>query len=88
LFFEHDHLFSDVVDFNVVNQALPMAASLRFNEFKNSDTEFESLTEPEFLKGVCETNMYCNKPFLAEKSFCKAVSPYNTLLEWSFQRPC
>ena len=74
LFFEHDHLFTDVVDFNVVNQAFANGCKLlRFNEFKNSDTEFESLTEPELLKGVCETNMYCNKPFLAEKSFCQEL---------------
>jgi len=74
LLFEHDHLFSICIDQDIVNRAFAGGCKLlRFNEFENLNTDFEALLESEDIEGVCETNMYCNKPFIALTSFCREL---------------
>jgi len=79
LFFEHDHLFLDCVDWRVVGEAFAMGLRmLRFNEFKNVSRPeaFEVVSPHPQSKSICLTNYYCNKPYLAETEFCLGLFEY------------
>jgi len=74
LFFEHDHLFLSSIDQNIVNRAFARGCKLlRFNRSQNINTDFEILVNSENIEGVCETNMYCNGPFIADTKFCRRL---------------
>jgi hypothetical protein len=76
LFFEHDHLFLRGLDWQVVDQAFNAGTKmLRFNESTNiSHTDWRETVQPAgFMDQICETNYYCNKPFLARTTFCRQL---------------
>ena len=76
LFFEHDHLFRRELDWSLIDCAFEADAQmLRFNEFDNTSHENlrEVVRESDFSKQVCETNVYCNKPFLSKTLFCRRL---------------
>lgn len=73
LFFEHDHLFLRALDWAVIERAFASGvALLRFNEFANQSRpdSREILSPLPGCEGVCRTNYYCNKPFLARTDYC------------------
>ena len=76
LFFEHDHLFRADLDWRVVDKAFNEGVKmLRFNRRQNfSDPDgAEKISPCEFLGQICETNYYCNGPFIAKSSFCDGL---------------
>ena len=76
LFFEHDHFFLETVDWSIVDQAFAGGIGLlRFNEFDNlSKPEmFEVVTPSSISDQLCETNYYCNKPYIATTQLCKQL---------------
>ena len=76
LFFEHDHLFLRDLDWRVVDQAFAGGVKmLRFNEGSNvSRVNWRERVEPAGLSDqICQTNYYCNKPFLATTAFCRQL---------------
>ena len=76
LFFEHDHLFLRPLDWQIVDRAFNAGVEmLRFNEGANRrrDDWREAIHPAEFLDQICETNYYCNKPFLARTAFCREL---------------
>jgi hypothetical protein len=73
LFFEHDHLFRSGLDWQLIDHVINLGAQMvRFNRRANdSDPRgVEVVTPCASLEGVCETNYYCNGPFLAKTNFC------------------
>ena len=73
LFFEHDHLFRSDLDWQIVDRAFNGGAQmLRFNRRVNqSDPNSIEVIRPcTFMQEICETNKYCNGPFLAKTRFC------------------
>lgn len=76
LFFEHDHLFLRDLDWQIVDQAFAHGVQmLRFNEAENLTSQrWRETVEPaSFTDQVCETNYYCNKPFLAHTRYCREL---------------
>ena len=76
LFFEHDHFFLETVDWSIVDQAFAGGIGLlRFNEFDNlSKPEMFEVVAPSSISGqLCETNYYCNKPYIATTQLCKQL---------------
>ena len=73
LFFEHDHLFRSDLDWQLIDRAINVGAQMvRFNRRANdSDPNGGEVVTPcSAVSGICETNYYCNGPFLAKTSFC------------------
>jgi len=73
LFFEHDHLFRSSLDWSIVDMAFEGGAKMiRFNRRLNiSDWQGEEVVQKcEFSDQICETNAYCNGPFIAHTSYC------------------
>ena len=76
LFFEHDHFFLRDLDWSIVDQAFRYGVQmLRFNESVNETSSRwrETVVPSSFSDQVCETNYYCNKPFLARTGFCRQL---------------
>lgn len=76
LFFEHDHFFLRALNWEVVDRAFGEGAKmLRFNEGPNTSRSDwrESVRPAGFMDQICETNYYCNKPFLARTTFCRQL---------------
>jgi hypothetical protein len=76
LLFEHDHFFLDSVDWSTVDLAFAGGIDLlRFNEFDNTSKPemFEVVSPSSISDQLCETNYYCNKPYLAKTQFCKQL---------------
>ena len=76
LFFEHDHVFLRDLDWRIVDQAFAMGIRmLRFNEGDNTSRGDwrESVNPFPGFDQICETNYYCNKPFLATTDFCRTL---------------
>ncbi|NDC15803.1 MAG: hypothetical protein EBZ76_11725, partial [Synechococcaceae bacterium WB9_2_170] len=76
LFFEHDHIFLRDLDWGVVDRAFSSGVKLlRFNEGSNVTREHwrETLVPVDFMGDICQTNYYCNKPFLATTEFCRCL---------------
>lgn len=84
LFWEHDHLFVDDVNWITVDNCFNNGGKmLRFNRHKNSILKdfkknkdgtiehYEIINFSSFNDGILKTNFYSNGPFISEKSFCK-----------------
>ena len=76
LLFEHDHYFLHEVDWGWVDSAFAAGMKmLRFNEFSNISRpeSFECVSAIPATNEFCETNYYCNKPYLAKTVFCRQL---------------
>jgi hypothetical protein len=76
LLFEHDHYFLHEVDWGLVDSAFAEGIKmLRFNEFHNTSRpeSFEIVSRSPASTEFCETNYYCNKPYLAKTEFCRQL---------------
>ena len=84
LFWEHDHTFTEKVDWKIINRCfLNGGRMLRFNrhineintKFRiNKNNSYESVETSDicdFEKNLLRTNFYSNGPFIAEKDFCE-----------------
>ncbi len=87
LFWEHDHLFINKVNWEIVSKSFESGGKLiKFNRSKNIiNSKRESQKELILNKGITnqlfesdqsdlvETNFYCNGPFISETNFCKRL---------------
>jgi len=76
MFFEHDHLFRAGLDWQLIDRAINVGAQMvRFNRRANKSDPggVEVVTPCVSLDGMCETNYYCNGPFLAKTRFCSGL---------------
>ena len=87
LFCEHDHLFIDKVNWDLVYKSFEAGGKLiKFNRSKNIINSKRILQKELILKkgitnqlfesdqsDLSETNFYCNGPFISETNFCKGL---------------
>lgn len=86
LFWEHDHIFTDVVNWKTVDNCFKNGGKmLRFNRHINeTNNNFKSNKDgtiehyeisnfSSFDSNILKTNFYSNGPFISEKSFCKKL---------------
>ena len=85
LFWEHDHLFIQKVNWDIVSKSFIHGGKLiKFNRLKNNINSKKNLQKElilekgitnqlfdSFYKDLVETNFYCNGPFISETDFCK-----------------
>ncbi|MCS5706460.1 hypothetical protein NZK27_09660 [Synechococcus sp. FGCU-3] len=71
LLWEHDHLFTGQVDWDLVDLAFESGAQmLRFNRRTNlpcAGSIPEDISPVSFSADLCKTNYYCNGPFIASR---------------------
>ena len=71
ILWEHDHLFDQKVDWELIQLAFNSGAKMvRFNRRTNRsvpDLVPECVTELSISKRLCRTDYYCNGPFVANK---------------------
>jgi len=85
LLWEHDHLFHEEVDWDLIQLAFDSGAKMvRFNRRINksvSDLVPETLEELPISPNLCRTDYYCNGPFIADRKWlrelfkCAVVNP-------------
>jgi len=87
LFWEHDHLFINKVNWEIVSKSFESGGKLiKFNRSKNIINSKRMLQKELILKkgiinqlfesnqsDLVETNFYCNGPFISETNFCKRL---------------
>ena len=83
LFWEHDHIFTKKLDWDLIKDCFNNGGKmLRFNRKKNKIVNeyfiqkglienFEMIKESDFNKNILKSNFYSNGPFISEKKYCK-----------------
>jgi len=75
LLWEHDHVFTESIDWSILDSAFHHKAEMiRFNRRRNI-AEVGPVPETpipcSFSDNLCRTNFYCNGPFIASTQWCR-----------------
>lgn len=75
LLWEHDHMFINSIDWSILDSAFCNKVEMvRFNRRANiavSGSVPETLMRSAFSHNLCQTNYYCNGPFIAATQWCR-----------------
>jgi len=77
MLWEHDHLFHEAIDWDRIQKAMDHgAAMIRFNRRPNSSVQGsvpETVQACDFSADLCQTDYYCNGPFIARRSWLQPL---------------